>query len=111
MSESNCTSRGRTLALLATAFLMFTTTAMASEAGATGDGGGPFQWFPFLAPFHSVVLHLPIGFVLLACVLELYNMRRASEEGRRIMTLVHIFTVLAMIATIVLGLMRGVGGG
>jgi len=111
MSQTTCTSRGRALSLFATAFLLFTTTAMASEAGASGEGGGPFEWFPFLAPFHSVVLHLPIGFVLLACILELYNMRRASDEGRRIMTVIHIFTVLAMVVTIALGLMRGVGGG
>ncbi len=43
MSQTTCTSRGRALSLFATAFLLFTTTAMASEAGASGEGGGPFE--------------------------------------------------------------------
>ncbi len=94
------------------AVLILTGVALAAEEIVPrGSEEGPFKLLPFLAPFHSVVLHLPIGFGLLACVLELYNMRRRDSEVRRVMTIIHICTVLAMVVTIVLGLMRGVGGG
>ena len=99
------------LPLLATALLLITTTGMASEAAASNDEGGPFKWFPFLAPFHSVVLHLPIGFVLMCCIFEVYAMKRPGEEIRRVISLALVFCILASVVTIVLGLMRAVDGG
>ena len=100
----------KTWLLTATLLPWITNTLMAAESGAPG-GDGPFQWLPFLAPFHSVVLHLPIGFVLMACIFELYAMKRPGEEIRRVLTLSHVFCILAAVVTIVLGLLRAVDGG
>jgi uncharacterized membrane protein/mono/diheme cytochrome c family protein len=37
------------------------------------------EWEPFLGPFHSVLLHLPIGFLALALLLDLYARRRSPD--------------------------------
>ena len=65
-----------------------------------------FRWRPFLAPFHSVVLHYPIGFLTLAFILELYALRRPSPELRRITTLVIILSLGSGVIAAALGLMR-----
>ncbi|GDY23447.1 hypothetical protein LBMAG56_47940 [Verrucomicrobiota bacterium] len=71
----------------------------------------PFQWRKFLAPFHSVVLHYPIGFVTLAVVLEIYSLRRPSPELREIVALVMGLAALSAVITAVFGILRAVGGG
>ena len=111
MTNSRWIQRGWTLLLLAAVFLILTNSSLAADAGDSGDEGGPFQWFPFLAPFHSVVLHLPIGFVLLACVFEVCAMRRPNSEVRGMIGLTHFLCIFASIATIALGLMRAMDGG
>ena len=67
---------------------------------------GLFQWRPFLAPFHSVLLHFPIGFITIAFVLELYRWRRPGRELDRVMTLVLALSTVAAAAAAGLGLMR-----
>ena len=37
------------------------------------------EWEPFLGPFHSVLLHLPIGFLALALLLDLYARWRSLD--------------------------------
>jgi len=69
-----------------------------------------FQWRPFLAPFHSVVLHYPIGFLTLAFILELYGVRRPSRELQRITSLVILLSLLSGVAAALLGLMRAGSG-
>ena len=65
-----------------------------SLAGAAAADGHPgvahklFQWRPFLAPFHAVVLHFPIGFLTVAGILEIYRVFRPSAELRRVTVLV-----------------------
>jgi uncharacterized membrane protein/cytochrome c5 len=65
-----------------------------------------FQWQPFLGPFHSVLLHFPIGFVVMAFLVDLFSMRRGSRESHRIVGLILLFAVLSSLLTIFLGLMR-----
>ena len=54
--------------------LLIVLSATAHAATATGhpiapsSAAGLFHWRPFLAPFHSVILHFPIGFVTLAAL-------------------------------------------
>jgi uncharacterized membrane protein len=70
-----------------------------------------FQWQPFLAPFHAVVLHYPIGFITMACILELYSFRRPSEELRHVTRLVILLSLLSGIVAAGLGIMRAQSGG
>ena len=70
-----------------------------------------FHWIPFFAAFHSVVLHFPIGFIVVLGVLELHMFRSRDLDWRRVIHL--LVSVMAWSAVIVacLGLLRGSGGG
>lgn len=70
-----------------------------------------FEWKPFLAPFHAVVLHFPIGFLTTAVILEIYRLFRPSEEIKRITTLVIWLSLVSGIASATLGIMRAGTGG
>lgn len=80
-------------------------TALAGSPPASPVAGF-FQWRPFLGPFHSVLLHFPIGFVVMAFLVDLYYLRRRSTEAQRIVGLILVFGVLASVITIVCGLLR-----
>ncbi len=108
MNKTSWLNRSRTGALTMAALFCCVSGAFAADHG--GDANA-FRWVPFLAPFHNVVLHLPIGFVLLSCLIEATLFRKPSADGRFIQGLVHICSALAMVITVVLGLMRGAGGG
>lgn len=82
-----------------------------SPADASGAARRLFEWRPFLAPFHHVVLHLPIGFVVIAFALELYSLRHPREHLERAISLVLVLSVISALVTIILGLMRGASGG
>lgn len=81
----------------------------AETADAAADG--PFKWFPFLAPFHSVVLHLPIGFVIMAAILDVYSMRYPGPDIRRAISVVLVCCALSAVLAIILGLARAMSGG
>ncbi|HYV63238.1 MAG TPA: c-type cytochrome domain-containing protein, partial [Bryobacteraceae bacterium] len=81
------------------------TASTLSLAVAPGHSG-IFQWRPFLAPFHSVVLHFPIGFVVIAFLLELYSIARPSRDLRKAITFVLMASLVSAAAASALGLMR-----
>lgn len=70
-----------------------------------------FQWRPFLAPFHAVVLHFPIGFLTVAFILELYRLRRPNEELRRVTAFVILLGLITGIISATFGIMRAGTGG
>jgi uncharacterized membrane protein/mono/diheme cytochrome c family protein len=69
-----------------------------------------FQWRPFLAPFHAVMLHFPIGFFTAAVILEIYRCFRPSDELRRVTMLIIWLSLLSGIVTATFGLMRAATG-
>src|SRR5437016_4256880 len=75
-------------------------------AAAPAAAVGFFKWQPFLGPFHSVLLHFPIGFVVMAFFVDLYALCRRSAETQRIIGFILVFAVLTSAMTIFLGLMR-----
>lgn len=88
--------------------------AAAAAGGAAEAAGGTkhlFQWRPFLAPFHSVVLHFPIGFVTMAAILELYRTWRPSEELKGVSVLVLWLSLVTGIVAALFGTMRAGTGG
>ncbi len=89
--------------------LMLPMVATAATAGGP-EAYSAFSWARFLAPFHMVVLHYPIGFVTLAALLEIWAWRRPSEGLRQVIHFVLTLTVIASLATIVFGLLRAKGG-
>jgi uncharacterized membrane protein/mono/diheme cytochrome c family protein len=81
----------------------------AGLAGAHAAEG--FDLRRFLAPFHSVVLHFPIGFVTLAAILELWSFRNRSAELRKVILLVLGLGAASAVVAAALGWFRAAGGG
>jgi len=108
MNYSTRNRRGLTLTAIVAMACLFGGDLLAADSAGGGEG---FRWVPFLAPFHNVILHLPIGFVLLSCLIEAVTMRRPSEEVRSVLGLIHICSAAAMVATVALGLARAAEGG
>jgi len=84
-------------------------SAVAAESAAVA--GAEFDWRAFLAPFHTVTLHLPIGFVLMAAILEVYHFLRPSAPLRSAIGLVLTFSAASAVVVVLLGIFRGGGGG
>lgn len=108
MKKTSSFKRAWFFAAVMAMFCIWSGSLFAAEAA---SGENEFRWGPFLAPFHNVILHLPIGFVLLSCVIEAATIRWPSDDVRRVLGLAHICSALAMVATVVLGLLRAAEGG
>ena len=92
--------------------LLFTQSAWAAGPPAAASITHKiFQWRPFLAPFHAVVLHYPIGFITLAFILEIYGLRRPGLEVKRITRLVIWLSLVSGIVAATFGILRAAGGG
>lgn len=75
-------------------------------------GNQPFtaeQWKLFLAPFHNVLLHYPIGFVTLAVLIDFYYLWRPTKEIRQLTVMLMWLCLLSSIVVIILGIFRGSG--
>lgn len=92
------------------ALLCFGVVPIALAAGAAQGAEEGFSWIKFLAPFHTVVLHMPIGFMTMVLILEAYSCWRPAEALKGVVRLVLILTVLSSVVSAVLGWMRGQGG-
>lgn len=92
------------------ALLCFCVVPLAQAAGAAKGAEEGFSWIKFLAPFHTVVLHMPIGFMTTVLILEAYSFWRPAEALKGVVRLVLIMTVLSSAVSAVLGWMRGQGG-
>jgi len=108
MKTTSSIKRAWLFAVVMAVFCLWGGSLFAADAEG-GEAG--FRWIPFLAPFHNVILHLPIGFVLLSCVIEASAIRRPSEDVRGVIGLVHICAAVAMVITVLLGLARAAEGG
>lgn len=75
------------------------------------DGAEGNDWFTFLGRFHIVILHLPIGWIMLVPILE-YFARKYPDKGLR--KIIHITLACACIialATVTLGTTLASSGG
>jgi len=93
-------------AVLITALLLFLCLQGTALAAAPLPVAAIFKWQPFLGPFHSVLLHFPIGFVVMAFAVDLLYIRRRSADAHRITGIILFFAFLSSLLTIFLGLMR-----
>lgn len=92
------------------ALLCISVVSVAQAAGAAKGAPHDFSWTAFLAPFHTVVLHLPIGFMTMVVVLEAYSYWRPADALKGVVRLVLVLTVLSSVLAAALGWMRGQGG-
>jgi uncharacterized membrane protein len=98
--------------LLLAAFVFADITAAAeSPAAVAGVAESGIDWKAFLAPFHSVFLHLPIGFVTIALVLEAYSFFRKGESLRHAIGLVLWISAASAAFASLLGVFRAADGG
>jgi uncharacterized membrane protein len=98
------------LAIALLTFIPAILWAAAPHAAPAPASTGLFKWRPFLAPFHAVVLHYPIGFLTMAFLLELYRMRRPSPELSRITTWVILLSLISGCMAATLGWLRAANG-
>lgn len=70
----------------------------------------PFDWSNFLGPFHVVMLHLPIGFFVLAVLLEIWATRRPSDGARQAVAVALGFSVVVAWMVALLGYLRASHG-
>lgn len=94
-----------------TFFLLGLTSIAAAATHDPTPAQKAFLWTPFLAPFHAVVLHFPIGFVTMAAVLEIYRMWRPSADLKPVTKLTLWLSLLSGAVAATLGILRATGGG
>jgi uncharacterized membrane protein len=82
-----------------------------AAAGPSTPVSEVFEWRQFLAPFHSVMLHFPIGFVTLAFLLDLYYLRHRKPEIRQLACGLMVLCAASSLLVVLLGLLRASGGG
>lgn len=70
-----------------------------------------FRWQPFLGPFHSLILHYPIGFVSIAVAMELYTRRWRTLEIHRAIRMVIWLSLVTGLLAAGLGIIRAQDGG
>lgn len=99
----------RLIRLLLAAVIVTPLLASAAEAATTASPA--FDLRAFLAPFHTVTLHLPIGFVMMAAILEGYHFLRPSRPLRNAIGLVLAFSAITSVIVVLLGIFRADGGG
>lgn len=81
-------------------------------AMADGSSISSIDWNSFLGPFHNVILHYPIGFVTMACMLELYVIFKGhTKTSKDITQLVLWLTIGSTILAASLGFARASDGG
>lgn len=85
-----------------------TASARAAEPAAAGE---PLDWRAALAPFHTVFLHMPIGFVAVAALLEVYSWFKPSPQLQKAIGLILWGSAVSAIIVSALGWFRGADGG
>jgi uncharacterized membrane protein len=99
----------RLVRLFPVAAILSPLVVLASEAAPAAAAA--FDVRAFLAPFHTVTLHLPIGFVMIAAILEGYHFLRPSRPLRQAIGLVLACSAAAAVVVVLLGIFRAEGGG
>ncbi|MBL9160460.1 MAG: c-type cytochrome [Verrucomicrobiales bacterium] len=99
----------RLIRLLLFSAILSPLLALAAEAAP--EAKAAFDLRAFLAPFHTVTLHLPIGFVMMAAILEGYHFLRPSRPLRNAIGVVLAFSAVTAVIVVLLGIFRADGGG
>ena len=89
-------------------FLLWFFGATFSVGASTGTAAvkADFSWGPFLGPFHTVVLHYPIGFVTLVLLLEIYLIFRPQVDLRKVVGWITMLSAGSAVAAASLGWLR-----
>jgi uncharacterized membrane protein/mono/diheme cytochrome c family protein len=88
-------------------FLLFSNTAFAAET-ATEE---PSEFLLFLGRFHPLFVHLPIGFLIIAFLLECFSRLQRFHEVRHATSLVLLLGTISAVAAALLGYFLSFEGG
>ncbi|GAA4467809.1 ribonuclease inhibitor [Nibrella saemangeumensis] len=69
------------------------------------------DWVLFFGHFHPVVVHLPIGFVIVAGILELGRLTNQIQISRSAMATIFLWSAISATAACVFGYLLSLGGG
>ena len=75
------------------------------------NSAGPSDWVLFLGHFHPLIVHLPIGFLLIAGLLELDRLTRRNSVSPHTITLILFWSAVSATMACVFGYMLSLGGG
>lgn len=75
------------------------------------DGAGSTNDIRFLGRFHPVLLHMPIGLIVLLALLELRGKREPGSEADSFVRFVLLFTVLTTLLAVISGSLLAFGEG
>ncbi len=74
------------------------------------SSSGP-DWVLFLGHFHPLIVHLPIGFLLIAGLLEIDRLTRRNSVSPHTITLILFWSAVSATMACVFGYMLSLGGG
>ena len=75
------------------------------------DAAKPADWVLFWGHFHPLIVHLPIGFLLIAGLLELDRLTRRNSVSSHTITLILFWSAVSATMACVFGYMLSLGGG
>ncbi len=71
----------------------------------------PSEWALFFGHFHPLIVHLPIGFLLIAGLLELDRLTRRNTVSAHTITLILFWSAVSATMACVFGYLLSLGGG
>ncbi|MFD1142263.1 c-type cytochrome domain-containing protein [Larkinella insperata] len=71
----------------------------------------PSEWALFLGRFHPLIVHLPIGFLLIAGLLELDRVTRRQSVSSHTITLILFWSAVSATMACIFGYLLSLGGG
>ncbi|MBC7924006.1 MAG: ribonuclease inhibitor [Ferruginibacter sp.] len=89
--------------------LVWSSELLAQTAGPGAEA--PSDWLIFLGRFHPLLVHLPIGFLLVAFLMEVFSRFRRYEGLQPATSFVLLLGAVSAVATTVLGYFLSLGGG
>jgi uncharacterized membrane protein/mono/diheme cytochrome c family protein len=89
-------------------FLLLSNTAFAAQ---TAAGEEPSTFMLFLGRFHPLFVHLPIGFLIIAFLLECFSRLQRFHEVRHATSLVLLLGTISAVVAAVLGYFLSFEGG
>ena len=75
------------------------------------DASQPADWMLFLGHFHPLIVHLPIGFLLIAGLLELDRFTRRNSVSPHTITLILFWSAVSATMACVFGYLLSLAGG
>lgn len=75
------------------------------------SSSAPADWVLFFGHFHPLIVHLPIGFLLIAGLLELDRLTRRNSVSSHTITLILFWSAVSATLACIFGYMLSLGGG